>query len=446
MFSRSASLIGIIAVLWVEASITSCKRTSHARNDQSYLVQIQREIRINTDSIDFNGENVSIHGHDSFHLSDVKLIRLKTADSNTAISTVEKVFFRHDKVYCFDLTREGAVSIFNQDGIWLGKVSGSSGQLPGYKSLVDGRVNKITGNIELLGMNQHERMAFLRYDSLGRQAGTFPTKFPGRLNFYPVGDYYYFYKGFQDPRGAFDVSEEDKEGEGKWSCRLFGTKQFNLDIGSEYLPYKESKDVGAALPFECFTSLSARTGSDTALLFEDFNDTIYSVFPNGVKARNLVRLVGGKDKPAGFLSDDKVKNKTEYLLKNKMPVLINYMENDDVIMILFSFVLHSSGQRTIENALFDKKTRTLTLFNNNRLQTDMDGIPFVLDYETFPILMSQADGRFVSVIRPDYLLQRLREEPDNTGPMHLFCSKLGLNDLSINQNPILLLYNIKSNK
>jgi len=433
---KASFVIGITALSLFVLSNLSCGRGAGFNGKPS--IHLQHTIRINTDTITFKMQNPSSPGVADCDLTDVKLIRLKMKDSDDVIPGIEKISFFRGKIYCFDLTREGAVSIFDDNGSFIRKVSRKSRAVPLYKTLLDGRINEGTGNIELVGRNNNKEALFIQLDSSGGLIGSTQTKFPGVLNFYAAGSNYFFYKGFQDQAGAINTSH-----------RLFSTRYFNLDIKDSYLSYSGKKRTEAAFSFECFSKLSTVAGGDTALFFENFNDTVYSISSNGLTPRNLVSLVSNKEKPEDFITDNGIKNKTEYLFRNKMPVLINYIENDRFVMILFSFVLHSSGSRSVENALFEKSSGKLLIFDNNRLPARMDSIPFLLDYETFPSLMSQEDGRFVSIIHPDYLLQRLKEEEMDgraAGPIHGFCKKFGLTDLHTNQSPILLLYDLKMNK
>jgi hypothetical protein len=445
MFQKTRIVSTWIVSITIILFLTGCMHKAPSTDVQANSAQLQHTIRIDTDSIDFTPQPGALEKPSGFDLSDVRAIRLRTPDSLVAMGPVEKIFFYNKKIYCFDITRESAVSVFNNDGSFATKLSAATDEVPRYKTLIDGRINKLTGNIELLGANENGFSTFLQYDSSGKYIGSANSRFSGRLNFYPVGNKYYFYKGFQTISTTVDADRNEDQDD-HWGNRLFSTDSFNLRAIKEgYLSYQNDNDLKSELPFESFSPLVTGGARDTSLLFERFNDTIYSVSQDGVKDRNLVHFVSKTDWPAGLATNNSIKNKTEYLLKNKQPILINYLENKDFILLLFSFCLPSGG-RTIENALYNKRTGKITPFPNNRLLTNYEGILFELNYETFPMLMDQENGKFVSIIKPGYLIERLNQEQNENGPIHAFCKKMQLNDLSVNSNPILLLYNLRTNE
>ena len=365
-------------------------------------------------------------------LKDLKIIRMDNLDSNAMIAGTDRLFFRNNLIYNFELLKEKSISIFDSKGKFLKKIIKKGGGEDEYESILDGRINYSNGDVELLC---NEGTKLIIYDSLGEFKKYHKIKTcSGPKNFCRIKDKYFFYLQFL----ACGESEHVRG----YANRLIKSDESHLDKTSAgYLPYQFTATVpDAAMGLNAFSSLGYT--KDTLILFESFNDTIYSINENDVLPRYVIEYEGEGKKPSDFVNNENIPNKSDYIRSNKLTNILNLMENDEYVWISYSYYFKKEKSRVVNSMLYNKIKNKTVVFQNNHLFSKIGNIPFYFHPFFIPFFMDN-EGRFVSIIQPDNLISMLENE-ESDGPLHKFCTQFDLENLERGDNPVLLIYNIEN--
>jgi len=413
----------------------ACREEKSHYKTRSSLVKIIN-IRLNLDSVFNSGDSV-LKDSGTLELADVQLIQLKAKDT-LIHPNVQKIIFWKDLIYCFDISINPSVTIFDSSGNLKRVIKGKSGEKYYFDRLVDGNIDENNGNVLLVGNKKNSWLNLLQFDSSGTFINSTRTKYNGKLSFMPVNGKFYFYLSTGDAKGIRSLTEN----KGEIGYRLFSSNNFSFNIEYKELPYLTKYVKSGINTFDNFSKLN----EDTTILFENFNDTIYSISSGSVEPRYRISFEGNKTKlPEGFMQDKTIQDKAEFILKNKFPMLISVIENANKVIGFFSHYNIKDNQRFVDYFIYDKKYGGIFGSHNFRLPAKFDGLPFNLNNESMPGFVNQVDGRFVSVINAEFLNNKLKEEErfnKGKGPIHELCKRNNFKNLD-SALPILMLFNLK---
>lgn len=363
-------------------------------------------------------------------LTDVAVIPLDNTDSQAVIAGTDRLIFRNNFIYNFDLRKEKSIAIFDRKGRFVKKIQKQGGAEDEYQSIKDARINTLNGDIELL-CNMGTKLII--YDSLGNYKSYYRmTECPGPKFFYHIGGSIYLYEQF--------LACGDKLMKRGTGYRLVKRSLANPEgPGEKFLPYNFSVTVpDAALNFDAFSACS--WSADTALLYENFNDTVYHVTAGAVGYRYVVRFTGEKQKPDNLLTDDAISNITGHLRANKLSRVIRFLENETHISIFYGYYNWKEQLTTVNNAFYDKGSGRTTVFRNDRLLAKAGDTPFYFSNYLVPAFLDDS-GRFVSMIGADDLSLLLTLKAENNSS---FFKKSGLQQVKAGGNPVLICYTINA--
>ena len=170
------------------------------------------------------------------------------------------------------------------------------------------------------------------------------------------------------------------------------------------------------------------------MLTERFNDTVYSVTSKGIKPRYLVNYQGEQEKQSEVLNDLSIENKFQEIRKKRLSNIISFYENERYIFLVYNVFDPKLKFDYINEMLYNKYTHKAIVFQNGFSKMSARLEDFVFKYNVMDAALTKIlrNGRFVTVMQPVYLLEKLRWEKHEhivNGPMQKFFTRFKLNDI-----------------
>lgn len=366
----------------------------------------------------------------SYNLENIEFIRLSNDSNDGLVDEISNIIINDSLIYVIDNFRSNSVSIFDKKGAFIRKLNKIGNAPDEYISINDVRIDKGTGNIELLA-NSSQKL--IKYDINGEFIEYKNLSCPGLFSFYQLGNYYYFYKTLQT------CEEERQEGKG---FRLTRAKiETPNKIEHSYLPFyfNNRKEPTAMQNNASIRELP--NNSDTLLLFEQLTNNILSISEEGIRARYSLEFEGEENSKLMILNDPSIIDKSEAIRKGKLTYLLDWLESDQYIMMQYSYFSTVHKQRFVSKALYNKSTKQISPFQEySKFMVKLDDIFF--DIGKYSMFITSS-GKFVCVVYPLDLLQKLTiEKQDKTArdTFNKMIKKYKLENVAENDNPILMMF------
>lgn len=278
----------------------------------------------------------------------------------------------------------------------------------------------------------------IKYDINGEFIEYKNLSTPGLFSFHQLGNHYYFYKGLQ-------VDEEDiKDGRG------FRLTRANVEtpdkIEQRYLPFYFD-DIHTPTSTVNFVNIrDIPNTNDTLVLFDQITDEVLSITQDGIQSRYLLEFEGEQGKKSIIFNDPSISNKSEVIKSDRLTYLLDWLENDQYIIIEYSYFSIKHKQRFVSKALFNKNTKQISIFQDySKFMVMLDGIFWDLGKYSMYITNS---GKYVCVLHPVDLISKIAAEKQNNssdGTFNELVKKYKLENITESDNPILMIFNFSKN-
>ncbi len=365
-------------------------------------------IEINIDEKDYDN---TVFYSDLF--KSVKFVPLET-NSNCLIGQIDQIEFYNDTIYILDTNIGKAIYAFDKNGGFINKI-GRLGKGPGeYFSTKSFTIDNNTKQIKIL--DEGKLLIFSIYGEFQKEILLSHYDSPRYLKSVN-GITYFDHQMFQGRTSSYLLSAIDSTGH----------------ILNRWLPYKEY-NKGLTLPFGTGNHL-VNTSYDIKFI-QPFFDTIFSISNNEVKP--FLSLSTNEN-----ITIDEIKEFNEltdarkiadfYWRSKKFLGVKSYIENDNLIIFDFQY------KGSTHSAFFNPRNKK-AIFSKYGVQNDFIPIegyyPFYTVYKNY----------YVSAIHnQNDEFEQLKLIVNNGSIILPEKQNLILNELTPNSNPVIVIYECKSN-
>ena len=340
----------------------------------------------------------------------VDIIYLETND-NGLVAGVDKLRYYNGKFYMYQEFGARKALCFNADGKFLFQI-GAEGKAAGeYITLRALNINPWKDRIELYDINQ-DKVLYYNYNA-------------NYIGFGKVGRKTRHYAIIDSLNYAFfnDGEYEDLP------YNLFITPQDSFEVLHPCIPFQGQRDImNNVNPFYEF---------DSSILFAfSLNDTIFSVTNKGVQPKYVLDL--GEDRIPEDILEKSMQDIVTFAMSNLVPSFISHLvENSNYISVSYFYQIPN------KNTIFLSKDN-LDVINVFEPVNDINYLPFPPPYCTMGEYFVTLIPAHEVVSTYNEMKREYNQSPEKINTQAFTKLKSIANKLDENDNPILMVYRIKS--
>lgn len=369
-----------------------------------YTISVIIVMSCNSDkkSNDFLQINVDLEDN-AIHLSDIfsslKVVPLQTTDSSL-IADRTQLKFSNQFIF---IESNQSIKLFDYEGNFIqdfGRKGSGAGE---YLGISDFCIDEQSKKIEILDKRQKK---IFQYDYEGNYLGEIP------LNFWALK----FIRNTNNDLFVYNGNERDNDN--KYKLRMFSNdkKSSFLEINPKTSKY-----------LHIFNPTNFHKKNDEILLFEAFNDTIYTLGHNIVKPKYIISY-NGRNVPSSFYESKKFSNVFEFFQEFKKYDYVNSTYNVFESETKLFFQCFKQTEKYMVS--YDKNTKKTLSYN--KIIDDLFSKGKELPFQESEITFIAENNTVMFMIQPLWLLENKISE--------LYPN---LNNLKEDDNPLLFIGKLK---